>query len=206
MISVYLLDDHPNLVNTIELMLSSDSEIAVAGKSNSYNSSTLTELQTLQPDVILLDISMPEYDSFELVPILKDKVPELKIVIYTMHSLNRYLNHFFNLGVDGYLIKSSELGNFFDAIKTVYNNGKYFPDSLINEISLAELHLEENQLQFTFFEKQIIEELKKKQTNKAIAEHLNCSLSKVLSSRQNLLVKTGTINTNEFLSKIENIY
>jgi len=59
MISVYLLDDHPNLVNTIELMLSSDSEIAVAGKSNSYNSSTLTELQTLQPDVILLDISVP---------------------------------------------------------------------------------------------------------------------------------------------------
>ena len=161
MISVYLLDDHPILVNTIELMLSSDSEITVAGKSNGYNSSTLTELQTLQPDVILLDISMPEYDSFELVPILKDKVPELKIVIYTMHSLNRYLNHFFNLGVDGYLIKSSELGNLFDAIKTVYKNGKYFPDTLINEISLAELHLEENQLQFTFFEKQIIEELKK---------------------------------------------
>jgi DNA-binding NarL/FixJ family response regulator len=206
MISVFLLDDHPILVNTIESLLGEDKEMEVVGKSNGYTGSTLTELKAVMPNVILLDISMPECDSFELVPILKSELPSLKIVMYTMHSLNRYLKHFFSLGVDGYVIKSAEVGNLFDAIKTVYYNGKYFPDTLINEISLAEQQLEENQLQFTFFEKQIIGELKKKQTNKAIAKHLNCSLSKVLSSRQNLLVKTGTINTNEFLSKIEKLH
>lgn len=206
MIKVFLLDDHPILVNTIELLLGEDPEISVVGKSNRYAESTLSELKSLNPDVILLDISMPELDSFELVPILKKLVPDLKIVVYTMHSLNRYLKHFFNLGVDGYLIKSAEMGNLFDAIKNVYKNEKYFPDKLIEEINLAELKLEENQLQFTFFEKQIIEELKKKQTNKAIAQYLNCSLTKILSSRQNLLIKTGTTNTNEFLSKIEKLH
>ena len=64
--------------------------------------------------------------------------------------------------VDGYLIKSAEFGNLFEAIKSVYNNGKYFPDELINQISLSELQLEDNQLQFTLFEKEIIQELKKK--------------------------------------------
>lgn len=205
MIKVYLLDDHPILVNTIELLLGEDPEISVVGKSNGYSESTLSELKSLKPDVILLDISMPDLDSFELVPTLKRLVPDLKIVLYTMHSLNRYLKHFFNLGVDGYLIKSAEMGNLFDAIKTVCKNEKYFPYKLIEKINLAELKLEENQFQFTSFEKQIIDELKKKQTNKAIAEYLNCSLSKILASRQNLLVKTGTTNTNEFLLKIEKL-
>jgi two-component system response regulator NreC len=206
MISVYLLDDHPILLNTIDLLLGEDEKINVVGKSNAYSYSVLLELKSLKPDVILLDISMPEHDSFELVPILKEKVPGLKIVIYTMHSLNRYLKHFFYLGVHGYLIKSSEVGNIYDAIKTVYNNNYYFPDSLLKEISESELRLEENQVQFTFFEKAIIGELKKQQTNKAIAKHLNCSITKVLSSRKNLLVKTGATNTNEFLSKIENLH
>ncbi len=205
MINVYLLDDHPILVNTVQFMLSDDKEVNVVGKSNSYTEGTLLELKSLKTNVIVLDISMPHYDSFELVPILKKEFPELKILLYTMHSLNRYLQHFFSLGVDGYLIKSSEIGNLFDAIKSVYNNERYFPDALLKQINVSELQLEENQLQFTSFEEQIIAELKKKQTNKAIAEHLNCSLTKVLSSRQNLLIKTGTTNTNEFLSKIENL-
>lgn len=205
MIKVFLLDDHPLLVNTVEILLSEDENITVVGKSNGFNDTTLSQLILLKPQVILLDISMPEYDSFELVPILKQKLPELKIVIYTMHSLTRYLKHFFKLGVDGYLIKSAEFGNIFDAIKTVHRNEKYFPDAILNQISYSDLKLEENQLQFTNFEKELIVELKKQTTNNKIAKRLNCTLNKVLLSRKNLLIKTGATNTNEFLRKIENI-
>ena len=205
MIKVFLLDDHPLLVNTVEILLNEDENITVVGKSNAFNDNTLTELERLKPNVILLDISMPEYDSFELVPILKQKVPDLKIVLYTMHSLTRYLKHFLKLGVDGYLIKSAEFGNIFDAIKSVHRNEKYFPDELIKKIHYSDLKLEENQLQFTTFEKELIVELKKQTTNNKIAARLKCSVNKVLLARKNLLVKTGATNTNEFLFKIENI-
>ena len=206
MINVFLLDDHPLLLYTIEEAINRHKNYHVVGKSSGYTSTTLQEISNVKPDVIILDISMPNLDSFDLVPILKKQFPELKIVMYTMHSLNRYLQHFLKLGIDGYVIKSAELGNLEDAIESVIKNEKYFPYTILKQIANAEVSLEENQLQFTDFEKQLLKKLKSKKPNRIIVQELNCSLDKVLSTRKNLLVKTGTTNTNDLLNKIYEKY
>ncbi|MCT4622224.1 MAG: response regulator transcription factor [Schleiferiaceae bacterium] len=199
MTNVYLVDDHPLILNTLASILEESMCCSIVGQSSNFDESTIDELIHLNAELVILDVSMPTIDSFDLVPLLKKRVPYIKIIIYTMHSLNRYYQHFMKLGVDGYLIKSNGFGNLVEAIEEVNIGNKYFPNSILDSILKSDEKMEENQLQFTKFEKDVLSELSVSKNNKTIADNLNCTVQKVLNTRQNLLIKTGTNNIDELL-------
>ena len=202
MIKVFLIDDHPLILNSIHAILSDDQEINVVGKNIGFSLETLDQLKDINPDVIVLDISMPEYDAFEIVPLLRKDLKHARIIIYTMHSLYRYLKYFFLMKVEGYVVKSSRTDNLIEAIKTVYSGDIYYPDHMLEKINQSEESMELNQIQFTVFEKILLENLNKNYTNKELAQIMNCSLNDILKARKKLLVKTNTYNIESLLKYV----
>ncbi len=205
MIKVFLLDDHPLLLESIATLIVKDNQCEIVGKSTHSHVDVINEIYTSGCQVLVQDISMPNMDAFELIPLIKERLPNIKIIIYTMHSIVRFYKHFMQLGVSGYVVKSSDTGNLIDAIVSVNNGEQYFPPTMLNLIANADKTIEENQLQFTKFEKEIIDELRLFKSNTEIAQYLNCTLDKVLFSRKNILIKTGTSSTNELLQLIPHV-
>jgi len=202
MIKVFLIDDHPLLLESIAALIEENGECTVVGKSSKAELGVIDEIYASACDVLVQDVSMPNMDAFELIPLIKERLPDLSVIIYTMHSIERYYKHFLSLGVDGYVVKSSDTGNLIDAIHCVFNGSQYFPSSILSLIANADKAVEENQLQFTKFEKQILAELRLFKTNNEISKNLNCEQEKVLAARKNLLVKTGTSSTHDLLKLI----
>jgi len=205
MIKVFLLDDHPLLLESIAALIINGKHCEVVGKSSSASPEVIQKISASACDVLVQDVSMPNMDAFELIPLIKEKLPKLKIIIYTMHSIVRYYKHFLSLGVDGYVVKSSDTGNLLEAIVKVYSGDQYFPPSMLKLITNADRSVEENQLQFTVFEKDLIKQLRQFKSNSKIAETMDCTTDKVLFARKNLLIKTGTSSTHELLQLIPHV-
>ena len=191
---VFFVDDHPLILESLKQMFKDEKDYEVIGSTH-HSLEAHDLIQQLKPDILVLDVSMPEMDAFQLVPELKSSYPELKIILYTMHSLSRYYDHFKELEVDGYVLKSGEYGNIKDALNSVSNGNKFFYDLHQQKDTISE----ENQVQLNDLEKEILSLLKKHLSNKEISEKLKCSISAVLSSRKNILRKTGFTNTQDLL-------
>lgn len=194
---VYFVDDHPLILESLKQLFKNDKEFSYIG-GTIHSIEVIDRLKEAKPDILVLDVSMPDQDAFYLVPQIKYYFPNLKIVLYTMHSLSRYYNHFKELNVDGYVLKSGEYGNIKDALREVAIGNKFFHDLNENKDSRSE----ENQIQFNENEKEILQLLKDNYSNKEISEHLNCEISEVLQTRKNILNKTGFTNTIDLLEFI----
>ena len=139
---------------------------------------------------------MEEKDAFQLVPVLKANYPDLKIIMYTMHALERYYRFFTELNVDGYVLKSGEYGNIIEALEVVSRGEKFLQSS----VDSTEMAVEENQIQFNKIEKHILDLLSRDLSNYEISKTLGLDSRKVMDLRKNLLVKTGCANTKELLA------
>ena len=104
--------------------------------------------------------------------------------------------------VEGYVVKSSRTDNLIEAIKTVHSGDIYYPDHMLEKINQSEESMELNQIQFTVFEKILLENLNKNHTNKEVAKIMNCSLQDILKARKKLLVKANTHNIESLLKQV----
>lgn len=128
-IKVLIADDHTLMRSGLRLMLSGQDDIEVIGEaSDGKNAIELAELHL--PDVILLDISMPEMNGLECLKILSTKIPNSKVILLTMHEDPRYIKEGFSLGAMGYILKKAADDVLYQAIRTVYNGEVYLPHSM----------------------------------------------------------------------------
>ncbi|GGH69378.1 DNA-binding response regulator [Phaeocystidibacter marisrubri] len=157
-----------------------------------------TTLEEVTPDIIVLDISLPDVDGFDIFARLRTFHPQVKTIIYTMHRVRRYMDHFHQNGANGYVLKSGELGELVDALKQVYNGERYFPES-VTGIKHVDDDYEDNQIQLTETEKLTLRALNINRSNKEIAETLDVSINEVIDIRKSLLFKSNAVNTRELL-------
>ena len=159
----------------------------------------LEKLKTKQPDVILLDLEMPEMDGLLTTQFLKDKYPYIKVLVLTMHNEDSMILHLIENGADGFLLKDEPIETIVDAINAVIEHGYYFNDR-INYAMVQELvHGKKiipkcNQALLTDREIQVVKLMCREFTTKEIADKLCLAVRTIEGHRESILVKIKAKN------------
>jgi DNA-binding NarL/FixJ family response regulator len=154
---------------------------------------------TPSPQVVLLDLTMPELNGLETTRQLKKHYPDIKIVILSVHSEERHIVHMVGEGVNGYLVKNSELSEVVLAVKSVVDKGFYFNDSVLRAIYQGTNQKHEKSYNpdrpITTREMEILKLICQEFTTQEIADQLYLSVRTVDGHRNSLLEKSGARNT-----------
>ena len=119
---VFIADDHLLVLEGFRQLLADDTVIVGTVHSGAE---LLEQAQGATPDIILLDISMPDMSGFDLIPLVKRKLPNVKIILVTMLSEPFYVSEGFRKGANGYVLKQSASTELLSAIRTVMSNRRY---------------------------------------------------------------------------------
>jgi two-component system nitrate/nitrite response regulator NarL len=208
-IRVVLADDHVFVRDGIKSLLENEANIEVVGEATD-GLEALKTVEINKPDLLILDIRMPNMTGIEVVEKLRSENNMVKIVMLSMHESEEYVLKSIKAGADGYLLKGSSKEEFLKALHTVANGGKYFSGDissiLINQLSnpVASIEpkqtLEEEQL-ITKREKEILKLLLSGKGNKEIAEALDISKRTAEVHRFNLMKKLKVKNLMELSNK-----
>lgn len=216
-IKIALIDDEQLILEGVKMLLSNEKNISVSLTSGN-GPDFIEKLEELSsenfPDIALVDVQMQPMNGFELVEILKEKYPELKIIILSSHYKTSILGYMVKLGVSAFLPKNSDRKTFIDAITMVHKNGVFFTaedhqmlftymNSSTKKKSLFEMEDELSER-----EKDVVKLICQEYTNNEIGEKLFISPRTVESHRQRILEKIGAKNTVGIViyAIINNIY
>ncbi|MBN8837108.1 MAG: response regulator transcription factor [Sphingobacteriia bacterium] len=154
------------------------------------------------PDIVLLDLQMPEMNGMELNDFLHKKHPEIKVIILSVHDNERLISSLIRSGVDGYLTKNCDKQELLKAIHNVYDQGFYinkYTMQILQQKSLHKVSSYENingiPFQLTKREIEVLQLICKEYSNSEIAAKLFLSIRTVEGHRNRLLQKIGCRNT-----------
>ncbi|MCG6879062.1 MAG: response regulator transcription factor [Deltaproteobacteria bacterium] len=126
---VLIVDDHWVVTKGIEVALADEPDFEVIGTA-SDGRKALEQVRQLLPDIVILDISMPELNGVETTAQIRKLSEETRIVIFTMYSDREYVIPLFRMGISGYILKEEALSDLILALKSVSNHGTYFSPSI----------------------------------------------------------------------------
>ena len=208
-IRVVLADDHVFVRDGIKSLLENEANIEVVGEATD-GVEALKVVETENPDLLILDIRMPNLTGIEVVEKLRSQNNLVKIVMLSMHESEEYVLKSIKAGADGYLLKGSSKEEFMKAVHTIANGGKYFSGDissiLIGQLSNPIASLETKQTidedtMITKREKEILKLLLSGKGNKEIAEALDISKRTAEVHRFNLMKKLKVKNLMELSNK-----
>ena len=163
----------------------------------------LSAVQQNQPDVILMDLRMPEMDGLEATGKIKKLFPSIKVILLTMYDEEHLINHMMKLGANGYLLKNEEPDEVEKAIRSVMEKDFYFND-YVSKALLSGLQRPKNEVKnwasgaeasISKREREVLELICREFTSSEIAKELYISIRTVENHRKNLLAKTNARNT-----------
>ena len=162
----------------------------------------IIEISETKPDIVLLDLSMPELNGVETTKILHSDYPDIKIIILSVHSDERFVAHLMELGINAYLFKNVEPSEVEKAILAVIEKGFYFNEVFLKAMKNRMLGKKPRLLiqdnipsTLTQRELEVLDLICRQYTAQEIAEKLFISTRTVDGHRNNLLEKTGVRNT-----------
>ncbi|WP_319501320.1 response regulator transcription factor [uncultured Draconibacterium sp.] len=198
--NIIIVDDHKIFRDGLMMLLSNFDFVTVVGEA--ANGEEFLELiDNIKPDIVLMDINMPKMNGIEATKQALKKYPELKVIALTSFADDEYIEQMISAGVEGYMLKRSDIEDFEKAIKKVADGGSYFSSEIIKVISRnlykdKERRSGEQLLdQFTSREKEILSLICKGLNNDQIAGLIHLSPKTVEKHKSNLFQKTETFNT-----------
>jgi DNA-binding NarL/FixJ family response regulator len=208
-IRVVLADDHVFVRDGIKSLLENEANIIVVGEATD-GLEALKIVEAEQPDLLILDIRMPNMTGIEVVEKLRSQNNLVKIVMLSMHESEEYVLKCIKAGADGYLLKGSSKEEFLKALHTVSDGGKYFSGDissiLIGQLTHPTMSSEmktpiSEEMLITKREKEILTLLLSGKGNKEIAEALDISKRTAEVHRFNLMKKLKVKNLMELSNK-----
>jgi DNA-binding NarL/FixJ family response regulator len=197
MIRLAITDDHLLILEGFKTMISGMKDLSLDFSFSTANE-LLTSISSIEIDVLLLDINLPDGNGIELCKILKKDYPNLKIIALTNFEETSFVKQMIKNGASGYLLKNSSKEEISSAINAVFKYDEvYIPDSIKKKI-LAESFGKKNQSfvpKLTRREKEVLELVSKELTNEEIADKLFVTIKTIEAHRSNLLQKMGVKNT-----------
>lgn len=202
-ITIAIADDHKLFREGLGMILSSMEEFNVLfDAADGQDLMDQLESETsVKPEVLLLDLKMPNKDGLETTREVVSKYPDIKILILTMLDDDDYILHALDQGAHGYLLKDTSADEMKEAILAVYREG-YFFSHRVAQVMLKGLKRKpgapqalNNSVRITEREKEVLGMICQEMTNTAIADKLFLSIRTVESHRKNLLEKLGAKNT-----------
>lgn len=199
-IKILIVDDHEIFRDGLKLLFNKFSFVEVIGEAADGNE-FLELMEKLNPDIIFMDISMPLMDGIEATEQVLLKYPDMKIIVLTTFKDDDYIERMLFAGVEGYMLKNSDLSDFENAIKRVFAGGNYFSEEILaylmrnmNKIKQRET-ARTKRANFTSREMQILELICQGHDNKQISEIIFLSPKTIEKYKSNLFQKTKVLNT-----------
>jgi DNA-binding NarL/FixJ family response regulator len=200
-IKVFLVDDHDMFRDGVKLLLSSDNTAEVVAEARN-GKEFLEKVGQVNPDVVLMDIAMPEMDGIEASRIAHENNPALKILALTMFGDEKYYYQMIQTGIKGFVLKSAGISELLKAIAEVSHGGNFFSSEILYKL-IQNLDAKKNggpeneklSEKISARELEILKLIASGLSNEDIASQLNISLPTVKSHRSNLLTKTSSNNT-----------
>ncbi|MCK3684534.1 response regulator transcription factor [Maribellus sp. YY47] len=198
--TIIIVDDHKIFRVGLMMLLSNFDFVSVMGEAS--NGEEFLELIDKEaPDIVLMDINMPKMNGIEATKQALKKYPDLKIIALTSFADDEYIEQMLSAGVEGYMLKRSDIEDFEKAIKKVAAGGSFFSAEIIKVIS-RNLNKDKERktgeqilARFTSREKEILNLICNGLNNEQIAELIHLSPKTVEKHKSNLFQKTETFNT-----------
>ncbi len=200
-IRLLIADDHKIVRDGLRALLEEISDFTVTA--DVADGSELLEHcknhQSDLPDIILMDVNMPEVNGIEACKIIKDTYDQVQVLALTMMQGKEHIRDMLQAGSSGYVCKNSDINELEDAIRTVYSGNYYFSDeaaySVLKDLTSDEEAKKSNNKELTNREQEVLELICQEFTNPEIADKLYISVRTVDAHRRHLLQKTGARNT-----------
>ena len=195
MIKVLIADDHRMFRESIRKVITIDNIAEVLAEASS-GVELLELLKIHKPDIILMDISMPEMNGIEATKIVVAKYPTIKVLVLSSFGDEKYYYNMLEAGAKGFVLKHSGIPELKNAIEEVAIGGSWFSSELIQKV-LSNLHNKQNNNteKLTDRELEILKLICESHNNDQIARKINISSDTVKWHRANLLSKTASVNT-----------
>ena len=191
MINVMLADDHVLIREGIKQLLEFDGSMKVIAEA-SDGIECLEKLKNVKPDILLLDINMPNMNGIDVLKELKEKNDPLKVLILTVHSEVEYLVKAVDIGANGYILKDSGSAELKQAINAVIDEGSYIQPNLIPALNSRLINRDMDREKLASLTKREVEILTQVACgifNKEIAVNLNISERTVKNHISNIFKK-----------------
>lgn len=198
-IRLAIADDHKIFRNGLKATLEDNADFDLVLEA-SNGKQLIAQLATVKPDVILMDIKMPEMDGIQTTAIVKQHYPQIKVLALSMFNEDKYIVDMMKAGASGYLLKNAEPEEITEAISTVYYRDYYFNEHLSVTL-IKQLAINQNQANaghsLADFNDREIEVLKlvcQECSNQEIADKICLSVRTVEGYRARLFEKTKSKN------------
>ncbi|MBS7563252.1 response regulator transcription factor [Mucilaginibacter sp. Bleaf8] len=199
-IKVAIADDHTIFRDGLKIGLSRDERLDVVLEAQDGNQ-LLQGMESIVPDVILMDLKMPGMDGMEATNEVKKKYKDVKVLIVTMYDDDKFIIHLMENGANGYLLKNADPDEILQAIYAVHENDVYFND-LVSKALLKKLITKGNvkptfkqNIELTERELEVLNLICEEQTAAEIGAKIFLSPRSVEGIRQRLIEKVGVRNT-----------
>jgi len=202
-IRIAIADDHPLVVEGLRKVLPMFPGMSLC---DTYRNGTelLNGLEKSLPDVLLLDIHLPDRNGDELVPVILKKYPGLKILTLTNFDSTVYVHHMLSHGALGYILKTATNEELAEAIETVNRGAQYVSDAMKEKMHDVDSKIRKafsSRASLTPREKEILQLVVDGFTNPEIAQKLFLSIKTVDNYRTNIMMKLDVSNAAALVTK-----
>jgi len=205
-IKIFLVDDHQLILDGIKALLSGVNDISIIGEATNGNE-LLEKIPLARPDVILMDISLPDVSGIELTRIISKKHPASKILILSMYTNEDFVFNAMKAGARGYLPKNTSRQEILDAIYTIHAGQEFFGESIsqvilksfLRKVTEPEKNTGEGTQPLTSRELEILKLFAEGFNNKEISNKLDISIRTVESHKNHIVKKLGLKSTVEMV-------
>ncbi|NTW87709.1 MAG: response regulator transcription factor [Desulfobulbaceae bacterium] len=203
-VRILLADDHVLIRHGIKKIIKANEALRVVGEASS-GEELMGFLETLEVDLIILDIAMPGIGGMETLGKVKSRYPRIKILMLTMYKNKQYFYNAMSAGADGYLMKDDSDSELLVAIEKVLSGKSYISPFMAEDFADDVISMYRNEKKSPFQEltrreKEILQLVVKGLTSKQMAEHLRLSQRTVDHHRSNLLRKFNRKNSVEMVN------
>ena len=201
---VLLVEDHVVVRQGLKALFADEPDVEIVGEADNGREA-LQRVADLQPDVVLMDISMPGLNGIEATRQIRQQYPQVKVVVLSMHSSEEYVFQVLRAGAVGYVLKQADSSEVLTAIRAALSGGSFLSPPISRAVvedyvRRAEARGQGSDLDLlTPREREVLQLLAEGLSNQEIAEQLSISVKTVETHRSNMMNKLGVSNKTELV-------
>jgi DNA-binding NarL/FixJ family response regulator len=200
--TIVIVDDHALMRNGLEAMLESEPGYEVVGVA-SDGMSAMRAVAELQPDIVMMDLTMPRTSGMDAIVQIKRQHPHVKIIALTFHKEDKYIHATLEAGADAYVLKDDSRTELFSALSNVANGRSYLSPSIVDKVMAGYISGGDATTSgpswevLTRREREVIKLIAEGKRTKEIATYLSLSPKTIEKHRTNLMRKLDLHNVSE---------
>lgn len=203
-IRVLIADDHAIVREGLRTLIEAQPDIEVVGEATN-GEEALNKTREVQPDIVLMDITMPIMNGLEATRQIKQNSPDVRILVLTMHESDEYFFSILEAGASGYFIKGGSSSELFSALRAVWRGGAFIYPTMAKKLLSDYLHRvktgqdKESYDGLTDRQREILKLIAEGYTNQEIADLLVLSVATVQTHRAHIMAKLKLHSRTELI-------